>query len=245
MRGNISVKADLKRLLTFFIIIFLLLLSSGCSSSNVSSKDLSYKLLRFHVIANSDSLDDQSLKLKVRDKVLNEVGPKIENSKSKQETVSVIRNNIDTIKKIAEDEISREGKNYSVDVSLGKSTFPAKSYSDIVLPAGVYDALKITIGQGQGKNWWCVMFPPLCFIDISHNITSEETENRMKTVLNNDEYDSILRSTPEKSTSAVEKPLNGESAAAQKSSNTDSDVKLKFKSLEIIKSIIEKFKSIF
>lgn len=238
-------KVNLKRFLACSIISCLFLLFSGCSTSNVSYKDISDKLLRFHVIANSDSPEDQSLKLKVRDKVLNEIGPKIENSKSKQETVSIIRDNIDTIKRIAADEIKKNGKNYSVSVLLGKSSFPAKSYSDITLPAGVYDALKITIGQGEGKNWWCVMFPPLCFVDISHNITSEETESRMKTVLNDDEYDSILSSTPDKGTNAVKKPLEGDNAAGLKSSDKNDGVKLKFKSFEIIKLIIEKFKSIF
>lgn len=238
-------KVDLKRFLACFIISCFLLLTYGCGSSNVSSENISDKLLRFHVIANSDSPGDQALKLKVRDKVLNEIGPKIETSKSKEETVSIIRDNMDTIKKIAADEIVRNGKDYSVSVYLGKSTFPAKSYSDITLPAGVYDALKIIIGQGSGKNWWCVMFPPLCFIDISHNITSEETENRMKTVLDDGEYDSILSGSPEKSANAVKKPLEEKNEAGQKSADKSSSVELKFKSFEIIKSIIEKLKSIF
>lgn len=227
------------------VMLCLLLLSSCSSSEGVSSASLSKKLLRFHVVANSDSAEDQALKLKIRDRVLDEIGPKLEDSKSKQEAESIIKENIPAIKKIAQDEISANGKNYGVSVLLGSCSFPAKSYSNIVLPAGVYDALKITLGQGSGKNWWCVMFPPLCFVDISHNLTSEESESRLKTVLSDDEYDSILSGSPEKSSSAVKKPITGGSSSGSESSAGTDDVKLKFKSIEIIKSIFEKLETVF
>lgn len=242
IRGSFLVKVS--RLFLLFLSILCLVFLPSCSNpSEAIPEDISAKLLRFHVIANSDSPDDQALKLEIRDRILNEIGPKLESSKTKEEAMSIIKGCIPSIKMIAEDEIKSDGKNYGVSVSLGRSSFPAKSYSGIVLPAGVYDALKITLGQGGGKNWWCVMFPPLCFVDISHSLTSDEAERRMKAVLSDDEYDSILSTRPENSTGAVKKPLNKNNSSTVQP--TENNAELKFKSVEIVKSIIQKLESIF
>ncbi len=124
-------------------------------------------VIRFHVIANSDSDEDQALKLKVRDRVIKEMNSLFDENEDVTSAREVIINNIPRITKLARDEILKNGYCYDVYVSLGKSDFPTKDYGDIVLPAGSYEALKIEIGNAGGKNWWCVLFPPLCFVDES------------------------------------------------------------------------------
>lgn len=124
-------------------------------------------VIRFHVIANSDSEEDQELKLKVRDRVINEMNNLFDKNEDISSAREVIINNIPKITSIAKDEIQKRGYSYDVYVSLGKSDFPTKDYGEVVLPAGSYEALKIEIGSAKGKNWWCVLFPPLCFVDES------------------------------------------------------------------------------
>ena len=154
--------------------------------------DYKDKLIRFHVIANSDSDKDQKLKLKVRDEVISYLQPKLENSNSIEESEKIIKNEYKTLENIIKKVISKNGYNYIVKVGLEYSNFPAKQYSSVVLPAGKYKALRIIIGEGKGKNWWCVMFPPLCFIDDQNGIIDEKTDKKLKEVLTEEEYDLIM-----------------------------------------------------
>ena len=154
--------------------------------------DYKDKLIRFHVIANSDSDKDQKLKLKVRDEVISYLQPKLENSNSIEESEKIIKNEYKTLENISKKVISKNGYNYIVIVGLEYSNFPAKQYSSVVLPAGKYKALRIIIGEGKGKNWWCVMFPPLCFIDDQNGIIDEKTDKKLKEVLTEEEYDLIM-----------------------------------------------------
>lgn len=154
--------------------------------------DYKDKLIRFHVIANSDSDKDQKLKLKVRDEVISYLQPKLENSNSIEESEKIIKNEYKTLENISKKVISKNGYNYIVKVGLEYSNFPAKQYSSVVLPAGKYKALRIIIGEGKGKNWWCVMFPPLCFIDNQNGIIDEKTDKKLKEVLTEEEYDLIM-----------------------------------------------------
>lgn len=154
--------------------------------------DYKDKLIRFHVIANSDSDKDQKLKLKVRDEVISYLQPKLENSNSIEESEKIIKNEYKTLENISKKVISKNGYNYTVKVGLEYSNFPARQYSSVVLPAGKYKALRIIIGEGKGKNWWCVMFPPLCFIDDQNGIIDEKTDKKLKEVLTEEEYDLIM-----------------------------------------------------
>lgn len=154
--------------------------------------DYKDKLIRFHVIANSDSDKDQKLKLKVRDEVISYLQPKLENSNSIEESEKIIKNEYKTLENISKKVISKNGYNYTVKVGLEYSNFPAKQYSSVVLPAGKYKALRIIIGEGKGKNWWCVMFPPLCFVDEQNNVIDKETDEKLKKVLTKDEYELIV-----------------------------------------------------
>ena len=179
-----------------------------------SSKSYKEKLIRFHVLANSDSPEDQELKLKVRDKILENMSSKFEQSESIEETKKIVNDNIEQMKNIAKEEINKNGKNYDVDIELGKHNFPTKRYGDITLPAGEYNAVRILIGEAEGQNWWCIMFPPLCFIDVKNGETNSETEKNMKEYLTQEEYNHISTNKEERTTP-----------------------KLKFKIVEIFKSL--------
>ncbi|MDF2883467.1 MAG: stage sporulation protein [Clostridiaceae bacterium] len=158
----------------------------------ISQSELSDKLIRFHIIANSDTVEDQALKLKIRDKVLAYISPKLSKSKSIDESRTIIKNNDNEIKKIAAQVVKSNGYNYSINSSFIRENFPIKTYGNITLPQGNYEAYKIMIGEAKGQNWWCVMFPPLCFVDISKGeVSYKETEREMRTVLTPEEYSTI------------------------------------------------------
>ena len=124
------------------------------------------QLIRFHVLANSDNEQDQALKRAVRDAILKAVSPKLAASKSLDESRQILKQVRPEIESIGRSVVKMWGKDYSVRTEFGHSSFPTKSYGSLVLPAGDYEALSVVIGKGQGSNWWCVLFPPLCFVDI-------------------------------------------------------------------------------
>ena len=122
-------------------------------------------IIRFHVIANSDSDEDQKLKFKVRNRVLAKVQNALEGSSSASRTRAYIEENLEEIEACALQCIRSEGYDYKVKARIGVTAIPAKQYDDVYFPAGSYEALTITIGEGKGQNWWCVVFPPLCLVD--------------------------------------------------------------------------------
>lgn len=119
-------------------------------------------VFRLHILANSDSDSDQKLKLAVRDEVLRETAYLFENNISAEEAASAAEAHLDEIKAAAERVVAESGKDYKVNCEVTEMRFDSRVYGDITMPAGEYSALRITIGEAAGKNWWCVMFPPLC-----------------------------------------------------------------------------------
>lgn len=193
-----KVKNIKKRIYILIGVLIAILLSTTLIISREISKieaytyDYKEKLIRFHVIANSDTDEDQELKLKVRDAVIAYLQPKLENSKSIEESETIIKREYSNLEEISNKVIYDNGYDYSVDIGLQYSYFPAKQYSSVVLPAGKYKALKIIIGEGKGKNWWCVMFPPLCFVDDQNGVIDEKTDKKLKEILTPEEYDLIM-----------------------------------------------------
>lgn len=125
-------------------------------------QELSDKIIRLHVLANSDSDEDQELKLRVRDEILDELDGILIGEKSKAEAVEIISANLDVLTETALAVIEREGFDYAVSISVGEENFPTRVYDTFSLPAGNYTSLRIEIGEAGGQNWWCVVFPPLC-----------------------------------------------------------------------------------
>lgn len=171
-------------------LIFIIFSMSGCSSSIVGQgveendeliyEDIVNEIIRFHVIANSDSEEDQTLKLKVRDKVIEYVSDKLKELKDLNEAREFIVNNKSTIESIAKETVIENGYSYEVTSMLSRENFPDKAYGDLIFPQGEYEAYRILIGEAKGQNWWCVMFPPLCFVDETKEaIDSKEIEERL------------------------------------------------------------------
>jgi stage II sporulation protein R len=209
-------------------------INSSTYDNSELTEALSNKLIRFHVIANSDSVEDQTLKLKVRDNVLDYISPKLKKAKSLEESRKILKSEDAAINKIAKKVISQNGYNYTVKTALSSENFPVKSYGNITLPQGKYEAYRIIIGKGNGQNWWCVMFPPLCFVDVTKGETSiKETEKEMKKVLNDEEYEAVTFANNDK-----EKSNN------KKTNNVDgsNEIKLKFKFVEIFHDLKDKIK---
>lgn len=171
-------------------------------SEDVSS-GLADNLIRFHVIANSDSPEDQQLKRDVRDRVIAYMKEKLAKVKDIEETKRIVNENLDSIRCIAKDEIIANNKDYNVEVMMGNYPFPTKIYGDIALPAGNYQALRVVIGKGEGQNWWCVMFPPLCFVDATHGTVPDSVKEDLKKVLTEEEY-SLIASADEEEDIPVE-----------------------------------------
>lgn len=155
-------------------------------------QNVAKEIIRFHVIANSDSEADQALKLKVKDKVVSTMQTELKEAKSLEEARKIIEGDLTKIKKIAEDTIQEEGYPYQVSTCLGTRDFPVKVYGDMVFPAGKYEALQVKIGESVGKNWWCVMFPTLCFVDGTYSVVPEEEKEKLETVLDEEDYQDLL-----------------------------------------------------
>ena len=178
----------IKNFLIIILLLFIYCIICAFSYVNAVSTDIQNSVFRLHVIANSDSDEDQNLKYIVRDKVLEYINSISNSSMTKDEVIALANENINEIQKIAENTIHENGYNYSVKLNIGNFSFPTKKYGDITFPAGFYDALKIEIGEAKGHNWWCVMFPPLCFVDVTSGIVPEESKQTIRDNLSEEEY---------------------------------------------------------
>lgn len=177
-----------KRFLILTLLLILYILISAISYTNAVCEDIANTVFRLHVIANSDTDEDQNLKYLVRDNIISYINNISSNATSKEENMKIAQEHIKDLEKIALDTVQSNGYNYSVKVQIGNFAFPSKKYGDIILPPGYYDALKVKIGEAKGRNWWCVMFPPLCFVDVSTGVVPDESKETMKENLSEEEY---------------------------------------------------------
>jgi len=186
---------NLKRFLIIFLLFIVYILLSVFSYSNAVTAGISESVFRLHVIANSDSYEDQNLKYLVRDELIKYMNSICENISSKEEAIKIAEENKCVFYNIAKKVITDNGFNYDVNIDIGNFAFPTKTYGDISLPAGFYDALKVEIGSSSGQNWWCVMFPSLCFVDISHGVVPEESKENLQDNMNEENYNLISSDT--------------------------------------------------
>lgn len=193
MKTLLTIICSKKVKYSFFLIFLLCIYIFICAISyvNAVSSDIENSVFRLHVIANSNSEEDQNLKYIVRDNLIAYMNKLIDDQCSKEDVINIANSHKDEFYSIAKQTILNNGYNYDVTIEIGNYDFPTKHYGDISLPAGYYDALKVKIGDAKGENWWCVMFPPLCFVNISSGIVPDESKEYMKNELSNEEYELI------------------------------------------------------
>lgn len=201
------------RILLVLTLFLIYITFSVCSYVSAVSSDISDSVFRLHVIANSDSEEDQKLKYKIRDSLLEYMNSILSENTTKEEAMIVAKDHILDFYAIAREVVSNEGYDYLINITIGKYDFPTKDYGDISLPSGNYDALRVEIGEASGHNWWCVMFPPLCFVDVTSGVVPDESKEVLEDSLSGEEYDLIT------------------------SSDNDADITFKFKIVEFIENI--------
>lgn len=154
---------------------------------------LSHSAIRFHILANSDSVSDQTLKMRVKESVVNYIYEKTGDFKTVDEAKNFILNNDKTIKSMATKAIADNGYDYTVSSTFGFSDFPVKTYGDVIFPKGTYTSYTIKIGNGKGHNWWCVLYPPLCFVDVSTGVLPDNSKEKLRDSLSDTQYHTVTK----------------------------------------------------
>lgn len=185
-----------KKIYLPYIILFLGIISfiafykmENAGATSVLAKNT----IRFHVRANSDTVVDQNLKMKVKDTVVNYIYKQTGDFVSAKETSLFITQNNEKIKNVAQKVIDENGFDYTVTSYFGTDSFPDKTYGDILYPKGEYTSYTLYIGKGEGHNWWCVLYPPLCFVDTSTGVVPDSSKERLKESLTDTQYHTIVR----------------------------------------------------
>lgn len=155
---------------------------------DAKQREIAAQLIRFHVRANSDSKEDQELKMQVKEAVVAYMEELLAESESVEESAMIIEDNMEEILNCAMDVVHENGYNYDITGYMAKEYFPLRVYGDVALPPGEYTAFRIDIGAAEGKNWWCVLYPPLCFVDITHGVVPEESKTEIKKVTDEVEF---------------------------------------------------------
>lgn len=154
-------------------------------------KGIASNIIRFHVRAESDSKEDQWLKLQVKEVVLAYISPVLSKSQSVDESRQLLYNESENIRNVAAATLRSLGDESDVNVYFENCYFPMKTYGDMTFPPGEYEAFRVDIGEAQGKNWWCVLYPPLCFVDAVYGEVPEESKEELKGVLTEEEYSMV------------------------------------------------------
>lgn len=189
-------KRDFFLCIICLFIAFLLTLAEGRQKDEAVAARIAPEILRFHVLANSDSTEDQNLKIKVRTMLLNSIYEDLGESASLEETKSYIRSHKDSLEKEAENYMTDLGYNYPAHMELANSYFPTKTYGDMVFPCGNYEAVRVKIGEGKGRNWWCVLYPPLCFVDSSYAVVPDTSKKILQESIDESDYKILSKNRP-------------------------------------------------
>lgn len=156
------------------------------------TEEIAGKIIRFHVLANSDTEEDQKLKLEVRDAIGAFMQPRLSDVTDIENSRQIVRESIPDIEQKAEEVISEKGYTYTVSARLSNIDFPEKTYGPYTFQAGNYEALEVVIGKGEGHNWWCVMYPNLCFFNSTYEVVDGEAEKSLERILTPEEYESLM-----------------------------------------------------
>lgn len=163
--------------------------------THAATEELSQQVLRFHVLADSDSDRDQEIKMKVKEAVIDYLQETMLKDSDLKGTRQFVREHLEEIETLAEETVSEAGSSDPVTARLEMDEFPEKTYGDVTFPAGEYEALRIRIGSGEGHNWWCCLYPNLCFTDAVHAKVVPEDKGKLKELLDEDAYDMITCTT--------------------------------------------------
>ncbi len=198
---------DIKKqiLVSFFIGFLIMSLIIIFTTKRPAIKDqndfmdrLSNDILRFHVIANSDSIEDQKIKAEIKNEILKMLQPGLERIDDKMQAKEYLVSQKEKIQEMSKRMLKEKGLDYQVDVlTFVKEEFPIKQYDGIVLPQGEYEALEVVLGRGEGHNWWCIMYPALCFTDETYTVV-DTNHNDLKKILPREDYDKLLTNKLEK-----------------------------------------------
>lgn len=182
----------MKRKVIYITLALLLIAGAYQFRVNRFQRDISQEILRFHVLANSDSEADQSVKLKVRDEIGRYMQENMQGMENLPECMQMTREKLPEITRIAEEVLCREGFSYGVSAEIGTVDFPKKRYGSYTFPRGSYQALEITLGEGNGHNWWCVMYPNMCFAGSVYEVIEEDAKTELRAVLTPGEYEELM-----------------------------------------------------
>lgn len=173
--------------LIIFLYVWIMIWGNDPFQPSIASK-----ILRFHVLANSDSVSDQSVKLKVRDAVGTYLQPYLEDAGDLKETKQIVNSHMEEVIEIAEKTLKENGYESNVTACITKMHFPEKTYGDYTFPKGRYEALRIVIGEGRGQNWWCVLYPNMCFKGTVYEVVEEDAREALREVLDPWEYEHVF-----------------------------------------------------
>lgn len=175
----------------FLLCVAVLAFSASISGFAGNCEGIRGEVLRLHVLANSDSEEDQALKLKVRDRVLKEGADLFEAARTVKDAEEKLAPRVAELEKAALDEIHKQGYDYPVKIKISNEYFSTRTYEKVTLPAGKYRAVRVLIGSGEGKNWWCVMFPPMCLpaAESDTSIDAVLDSGELKLVESNPDYE--------------------------------------------------------
>lgn len=201
--GNAGKRGRLKNRICIVVTFLMAVLLTGSivrgqqveAKVEKTQQELAKEVFRFHVLANSDSEEDQALKMEVKESVLDYMKEQIPESDSAEETKEWARGHLEQIEGIAEKIVKENGYTYQVNAEVTFCDFPDKTYGDVTFPAGRYEALRIEIGRAEGHNWWCVLYPNLCFLDSVHAVVPEEGKEELREVLTDEEYEMVTATT--------------------------------------------------
>lgn len=191
--------------LCLLVLVFVLLsLSFARQAEESLSGEIAPQVLRFHVLANSDSAEDQKLKMEVKQLLIDTMYADLKKQEkdnpalgarklSKKALISYINDNKGKLENTAEAYMQSKGFSYTAAVRIEQCYFPTKLYGDVTFPCGTYDAVRVLLGDGKGKNWWCVLYPPLCFTDNAYGQVPDSSKKELKSLLDGDDYHSLMK----------------------------------------------------
>ncbi len=192
MRSPVKEGIFVKKILLLVVAAVCVITGGKQYQQHKMTEEIAGKIIRFHVLANSDTEEDQKLKLEVRDAIGAFMQPRLSDVTDIENSRQIVRESIPDIEQKAEEVISEKGYTYTVSARLSNIDFPEKTYGPYTFQAGNYEALEVVIGKGEGHNWWCVMYPNLCFFNSTYEVVDGEAEKSLERILTPEEYESLM-----------------------------------------------------